>query len=68
MRVNALNLRDLLPVARHGREAPGGALRAMDLELPQLSHRIARFSSAPLELVSAEAHIGGSNADRPFSS
>ena len=68
MRVNVLNLKDLLPVNGGPHEAPTEPSRTMYLELPQLSHRIARFSSAPLELVSAEAHIGGSNAARPFAS
>ena len=67
MRVNVLNLRDLLPVDRRAPDTPWSPASTMDLAVAQTSNRIARFSSAPLELVSAEAHIGGSNADRPFS-
>jgi hypothetical protein len=62
-----LNSKDLLLVDRDSPDTPEGSSREMDLAGAQTSHRIARFSSAPLELVSAEAHLGGSNAERPFS-
>jgi hypothetical protein len=68
MRRNFLNLKDLLPGERFAARPPSTLAEETHLALFRLSHRIARFSLAPLELASFEAHIGDRLRTTPLSS
>jgi hypothetical protein len=68
MTMNLLNLNDLSPAERCPHRFGSTLGEETHLALLRLSHRIARFSLAPLELASFEAHIGDRLRTTPLSS